>query len=154
MISPGDRAPDFSGTLADGRQLRLRDFEGRRHVILYFFPKDFTPGCTREACSFRDRRSEVAGLDAEVVGVSLDSPEKHAAFSKAYQLPYPLVSDQSSKIAEAYGVQRLGGWLPSKRVTFVIGKDGIVHRVIQSEFQIDRHIDEAVETLRHLQEVQ
>ena len=151
MISAGDQAPDFAGTLANGHQLRLRDLIGRRHVILYFFPKDFTPGCTREACSFRDRRAEVAQLDAEVVGVSFDTPEKHAQFAAAHQLPYPLVSDRDARIAAAYGVSRLGGWLPTKRVTFVIRRDGIVQHVISSELNIDRHIDEAIETLRRLQ---
>ena len=151
MIAKGEQAPDFEGTLASGKQLRLRDFRGRRHVILYFFPKDFTPGCTREACSFRDRRAEVAGLDAEIVGVSLDTPEKHASFAEKYQLPYPLISDRSGAIASAYGVARLGGWLPTKRVTFVIDKQGVVQHVIQSEFSIDMHIDEALDTLRRLQ---
>lgn len=151
MIAKGERAPEFEGTLAGGKQLRLRDFRGRRHIILYFFPKDFTPGCTREACSFRDRRTEVAGLDAEIVGVSLDTPEKHEAFAQKYQLPYPLVSDRSGAIASAFGVARLGGWLPTKRVTFVIDKQGVVQHVIQSEFSIDMHIDEALETLRRLQ---
>ena len=152
MITVGHKAPDFEGTVADGKPLRLRDFHGRRHVILYFFPKDFTPGCTREACSFRDRRAEVAGLDAEIVGVSLDTPEKHASFAAKYQLPYPLISDRSGAIASAYGVARLGGWLPTKRVTFVIDKQGVVQHVIQSEFSIDMHIDQALETLRRLQE--
>ena len=151
MIAKGERAPEFEGTLAGGKQLRLRDFRGRRHIILYFFPKDFTPGCTREACSFRDRRAEVAGLDAEIVGVSLDTPEKHASFAEKYQLPYPLVSDRSGAIASAFGVARLGGWLPTKRVTFVIDKQGVVQHVIQSEFSIDMHIDEALDTLRRLQ---
>jgi len=151
MIAKGERAPEFEGALAGGKQLRLRDFRGRRHIILYFFPKDFTPGCTREACSFRDRRAEVAGLDAEIVGVSLDTPEKHEAFAQKYQLPYPLVSDRSGAIATAFGVARLGGWLPTKRVTFVIDKQGVVQKVIQSEFSIDMHIDEALETLRRLQ---
>ncbi len=151
MIGVGDAAPDFTGALADGRLLRLRDFLGRRHVILYFFPRDFTPGCTREACQFRDRRAEIAALDGEVIGVSLDPPGRHAAFAQAYQLPYPLVSDGGARIAAAYGVQRLRGWLPTRRVTFVIAKDGIVRRVIQSEFGIDRHIDEAIAALRDLQ---
>ena len=151
MIAKGERAPEFEGTLAGGKQLRLRDFRGRRHVILYFFPKDFTPGCTKEACSFRDRRAEVAGLDAEIVGVSLDTPEKHASFAEKYQLPYPLISDRSGAIAAAFGVARLGGWLPTKRVTFVIDKQGVVQKVIQSEFSINLHIDEALETLRQLQ---
>jgi peroxiredoxin Q/BCP len=151
MLSPGDRAPDFAGTLADGRQLRLRDFNGRRHVILYFFPKDFTPGCTKEACTFRDRRAEVAALDAEIVGVSLDTAEKHQKFADTYNLPYPLVSDRDGAIAGKYGVARLGGWLPTKRVTFVIDKAGVVQHVIQSELNINKHIDDALETLRRLQ---
>src|SRR5262245_9137414 len=99
MIAVGDKAPEFSGPLADGKQLQLKDFHGKRNVILYFFPKDFTPGCTKEACEFRDRRSELAGLDAEVVGVSYDSAEKHAKFAEAYSLPYPLVSDTDASIA-------------------------------------------------------
>ena len=151
MLARGDRAPDFTGTLADGKPMSLKDFRGRRHVILYFFPKDFTPGCTKEACTFRDRRAEVAALDAEVVGVSLDPPDKHAKFAETYQLPYPLVSDRDATIASAYGVARLGGWLPTKRVTFVIDKDGVVQHVIQSEFGITRHIDEAIEALQKLQ---
>ena len=151
MLSVSESAPDFEGTCSDGRQLRLRDFKGRRHVVLYFFPKDFTPGCTKEACSFRDRRAEVAALDAEVVGVSLDTVEKHAAFAQQYGLPYPLVSDRNAAIATAFGVSRLGGWLPSKRVTFVIDKQGVIQNVSQSEFSIDRHIDEAITTLKRLQ---
>ena len=150
MIAVGEAAPDFEGPLADGRMLRLRDFKGRRHVILYFFPKDFTPGCTKEACAFRDHRAEVAALDAEVVGVSIDTAEKHAAFAEKYQLPYPLVSDRSGKIAALYGVSRLGGWLPTKRVTFVIDKGGTVRHIIQSELSIQRHIEEAIEALKIL----
>jgi len=153
MITVGSKAPEFTGTLADGKQLRLKDFRDRRSVILYFFPKDFTPGCTKEACEFRDRRAEIAGLDAEIVGVSFDSAEKHGQFAEAYKLPYPLVSDADGKIASAYGVSRFGGWLPAKRATFVIGKDGIVKHVVHSELNINKHIDEAVATLKTLQGV-
>lgn len=151
MVAVGDKAPEFSGTLGGGGQFRLKDLLGRRHVVLYFFPKDFTPGCTKEACSFRDRRSEVAALEAEIVGVSFDSAEKHARFAQRYSLPYPLVSDAGGKIAAKYGVARLGGWLPTKRVTFVIDRQGIVRHVIHSEFNIDKHIDEAIEALRKIQ---
>jgi peroxiredoxin Q/BCP len=83
--------------------------------------------------------------------VSLDSPEKHAEFAAANRLPYPLISDGNAEIARAYGVSRLGGWLPTKRVTFVIGKDGIVKHVIRGELSVDRHIAEAIEALRQLQ---
>lgn len=152
MLAVGDKAPEFEAPCGDGRQLRLRDFRGRRHVVLYFFPKDFTPGCTKEACSFRDHRAEVAGLDGEIIGVSLDTVDKHASFADKYKLPYPLVSDRDGMIAKKYGVARLGGWLPTKRVTFVIDKQGVVQNIIQSEFSIDMHIDQALETLKTLEE--
>lgn len=151
MIAVGDRAPEFSGTLADGKQFRLRDYRGRRNLVIYFFPKDFTPGCTKEACEFRDRRAEIAALDGEVVGISLDSADKHAQFAESYSLPYPLVSDRDAAIAAAFGVARLGGWLPTRRVTFVIDKEGIVRHIVESEFGIHKHIDEAIEALRILQ---
>jgi peroxiredoxin Q/BCP len=151
MIAVGDKAPEFSGKLGDGNQLRLKDFHGRRHVVLYFFPKDFTPGCTKEACSFRDHRAELAALDAEIVGVSFDTADKHAQFAEHYKLPYPLVSDADGKIAGKFGVARFGGWLPTKRVTFVIDKEGVVRHVIHSELNIDKHIDEAIQALEKLQ---
>lgn len=151
MLKVGDTAPDFEAPCADGKYLRLRDFRGRRHVVLYFFPRDFTPGCTKEACSFRDHRAEVARLDGEIVGASLDPVERHAAFAEKYRLTFPLVSDPGGRIAKKYGVARLGGWLPTKRVTFVIDKDGVIQDVIHSEFGIDIHIDRALETLRRLQ---
>lgn len=150
MVEAGQQAPEFTGTLGDGSQFRLADCRDRHHVVLYFFPKDFTPGCTREACGFRDRREELARLDAEVIGVSYDTVEKHARFAETYQLPYPLVSDADAAIAGKYGVARLGGWLPTRRVTFVIDKGGVVRKTIQSELNVDKHIDEAVAALREL----
>lgn len=150
MIAVGDKAPDFSGKMGDGNQFRLKDMQGRRHVVLYFFPKDFTPGCTKEACSFRDHRSEVAALDGEIVGVSFDTAERHSQFADKYKLPFPLVSDSDGAIASKYGVSRLGGWLPTKRVTFVIDKTGVVRNVIHSEFSMDKHIDDAIAALKQL----
>jgi peroxiredoxin Q/BCP len=150
MVTVGEKAPEFEGKLGDGKQFRLKDYQGRRHLVLYFFPKDFTPGCTKEACSFRDHRAEVAALDAEIVGVSFDSAERHAQFAEKYQLPFPLVSDSEGKIAGKYGVARLGGWLPTRRVTFVIDKQGVVRSVIHSELSMDKHVDEAIATLKTL----
>lgn len=155
MVGVGDRAPEFSGKLGNGKQLSLKDFRGKKNVILYFFPKDFTPGCTKEACSFRDRRPDIAKLDGEIVGASFDTAEKHKDFADKYNLPYPLLADPDASIAKAYGVGRLGGvlggWLPTKRVTFVIDKEGVVRHVISSEFNIDKHIDEAIDALQRLQ---
>lgn len=151
MIKVGEQAPEFEAPLGNGKTFRLKDYRGRRNLVLYFFPKDFTPGCTKEACSFRDRRAEIAGLDAEVVGVSYDSAERHAQFAEKYSLPYPLVSDADGSIAKKYGVTRLGGWLPPKRITFVIDKNGVVRHTIHAELQIDLHIDDALKYLKELQ---
>jgi len=136
--------------MGNGKTFRIKDYRGRRHLVLYFFPKDFTSGCTKEACSFRDRRAEIAGLDAEVVGVSYDTVDSHAKFADKYSLPYPLISDADSRIAKKFGVARLGGWLPTKRVTFVVDKQGVVRHVIHAELNIDLHIDEALAELKKI----
>ena len=152
MIAEGERAPDFSGTTADGKTIALADFRGTRPLILYFYPKDNTPGCTKEACSFRDNAGEIAAAGGAIVGVSMDSQDAHRKFIADHQLNFPLISDRDATICKAFGVARLGGFLgiPPRRVTFVIDRDGVVRRVIQSEFGIAKHIDEALATLRAL----
>lgn len=150
MIRAGERAPDFSAPASDGSTVSLGDFRGKKPLILYFYPRDNTPGCTKEACSFRDHAGEIADAGAAIVGVSMDSQDAHRKFIADFQLNFPLLSDRDATICKAYGVARLGGWFPPKRVTFVIDRDGIVRRVIQSEFGIAKHIDEALETLRTL----
>ena len=150
MIAAGERAPAFSGTTADGKTLSLEDFRGKKPLILYFYPRDSTPGCTKEACSFRDHAGEIESAGGAIVGVSMDSKESHRKFIADHQLNFPLLSDREATICKAYGVARLGGWFPPKRVTFVVDRDGVVRRVIQSEFGIAKHIDEALDTLREL----
>ncbi len=150
MLEIGTPAPDFTATLADGRTVRLRDFRGQRHVVLYFFPKAFTPGCTRETRGFCASYEDLAELGAEIIGVSLDSPETQAEFAKAEHVAFPMIGDPSREIGRAYGVLRLGGWLFAKRVTFVIDKQGIIRNVIHAELDIARHIDAARQTLREL----
>lgn len=150
MLAVGERAPDFSGVLADGTPIRLRDMLKQHHVVLYFYPRDFTPGCTREACSFRDHHGEIAALGAEIYGVSLDPPQKHAAFAERHQLPFPLISDTDRAIGRSFGVLRLGGLLLTKRVTFVIDRSGVIRHVTQSELGLDRHTNEAIAALRQL----
>jgi peroxiredoxin Q/BCP len=153
MINEGDAAPDFSGTTAEGERLGLADFRGVKPLILYFYPKDDTPGCTKEACSFRDHRGEIEAAGAALVGVSMDTAESHRRFIAKHSLNFPLVSDRDGTIAKAFGVTRLGGlipFLPVKRVTFVIDREGIVRRVIASEFSMDAHVDGALAALREL----
>lgn len=150
MLAVGDRAPDFTGVLAGGTKIRLADMLREHAVVLYFYPKDFTPGCTKEACSFRDHRAEFAELGAEIYGVSLDTPEKHAAFAERHSLPFPLISDNDRSIGRSFGVLRLGGLLFTKRVTFVIDRTGTIRHVTQSELATDRHIEQALAALRQL----
>lgn len=150
MLKVGDKAPDFSSKLADGTAIRLRDVLAKGHAVLYFFPKDFTPGCTKEACSFRDHHGEIKALGAEIYGVSLDSQESHQAFAQEHKLPFPLISDEDKSVAKSYEALRLGGWLLTWRITYVIDKTGVIRHVISSELNMGVHIDEAVEALKKL----
>jgi|YelNatPaOPRAMG01_1025707.scaffolds.fasta_scaffold04332_15 peroxiredoxin Q/BCP len=123
MPKVGDAAPDFTATASDGSTVRLKDYLGKSNVVLYFYPKDDTPGCTKEACGVRDDYAEFAKLNAVVFGVSYDSVESHKKFTAKYNLPFLLLADTDRKIAEAYGAG--SKLLPvAKRVTFVIDRQG------------------------------
>lgn len=127
-LKPGDSAPDILAPSQDGRNFSLKELQGKKNVVLYFYPKDDTPGCTKEACGFRDLHDNIARLEAEIVGVSLDGVESHRKFSRKFQLPFTLVSDEDKKIAKSYGVLGLGGFT-ARRVTFIIDKQGIIRHV-------------------------
>jgi len=123
----GDAAPAFTGKDQDGKDFNLADHVGKKVVLLYFYPKDFTGGCTKEACGFRDRIGELQTNNVEVVGVSFDSSDSHKKFAEQYKLPFTLLADTDGKIADAYGVHMEGKSL-AKRVSFLIGLDGkVVH---------------------------
>jgi len=123
----GDAAPSFEGKDQDGKTIKLSDFAGKKLVLLYFYPKDFTGGCTKEACGFRDRVGELANNNVEVIGVSFDSAESHQKFIAEYKLNFPLIADTDGKVADTYGV-RMGFKPMAKRVSFLIGTDGkIIH---------------------------
>jgi peroxiredoxin Q/BCP len=147
-VKIGDKAPDFEGPTADGSRLGLKDFVGKKNVVLYFYPKDDTPGCTREACSFRDNIKPIRDMGAEIVGVSLDSIQSHDSFAKKYQLPFPLISDKDKRVSAAYGVLRDIG-LSANRVTFIIGKDGKVAKVFP-KVDVSKHTAEIVAALKEL----
>jgi peroxiredoxin Q/BCP len=102
-LKEGDLAPDFTLPAGDGRQISLRDFRGK-NVVLYFYPKDDTPGCTKEACSFRDTSDELAALEAVVLGISPDSVSSHQHFATKYNIPFPLLADVEHRVASSYGV--------------------------------------------------
>lgn len=118
-------------------------------LVLYFYPQDETPGCTLEACTFRDHYEEFLSLKAKVVGVSSDPPDSHRRFKARYKLPYTLLSDPGGRIARLYDVYNLFGIIPG-RVTYVIGKDGIIHFAFSSQFRPRAHIAKALEVIRTL----
>src|SRR5580698_10233406 len=124
MIAIGERAPDFTLLAADGRSVSLADFRGKKAVVLFFYPKDETPGCTREACEFRDSFDRFGDVGAEVIGVSDDDAESHKKFATKHKLPMTLLSDASGRVREQFGVKALLGVLPD-RVTFVIDREGV-----------------------------
>ncbi len=124
-LSVGDTAPDFTVKDTNGNTVRLSDYAGKP-VVLYFYPKDDTPGCTKEACSFRDNYQQYLSKGITVFGVSMDSETSHQAFTEKFNLPFPLLADQDGALTQAYDVDG-GGY--SKRVTYVIGGDGKITHV-------------------------
>ncbi len=127
-IQEGQMAPDFSARDDQGNTINLKDFRGKKNVVLYFYPKDDTPGCTIEACNFRDDFSKYQDKETVVLGVSFDDAESHKAFKNKFQLPFPLLVDSDRKIAQAYGVE--GDKYPN-RDTIVIDKEGKVKKVFR-----------------------
>jgi len=148
-VKVGDRAPDFTLTSQTGAPVSLSDFRGKQAVVLYFYPKDDTPGCTAESCAFRDSYEVFKEVGAEVIGISGDSPESHRQFASKYTLPFTLVSDAGNKVRQQYAVPATLWVLPG-RVTYVIDKEGIVRHIFDSQLNFSAHVDEALKTLRQL----
>jgi thioredoxin-dependent peroxiredoxin len=148
-LGPGDPAPDFTLNDQDGKPVRLADFHGHKNVVVYFYPKDDTPGCTKESCSFRDHFAAFTDVGAEVIGISSDSEESHRKFKDKYKLPFTLLADRGGKVRAAFKVPRSAGILPG-RVTYVIDKEGVIRHAFSSQLDVTRHVDEAQEVLRRL----
>ena len=148
----GDSAPDFELPDQDGKPVRLGDLLMQGPVVLFFYPAAMTPGCTKEACHFRDLAAEFAAAGAQRVGISADPPAKQREFADKHGFDYPLLSDEDGAVARQFGVQRGGVvrrlGLPVKRQTFVIGAGRQVVAAISSELNMDRHADEALAALR------
>ena len=133
MVDVGKKAPDFSMTTDGGGSVSLADLKGKK-VVLYFYPKDDTPGCTKEACAFRDAMPDFSGIDAEIIGVSKDPVAKHDKFKAKYDLPFTLASDEESDVCEQYGVwveKNMYGrkYMGIERATFLIDGNGVVRNV-------------------------
>ncbi|MEM7361782.1 MAG: peroxiredoxin [Bacteroidota bacterium] len=129
QLKVGDQAPLFSGTTQDGKTLQLKDFLGKK-VALYFYPKDNTSGCTKQACSLRDHYANLQKAGYAVIGVSNDSVDSHQRFSEKHELPFPLIADTNREITDAYGTSRRFLWFP-KRTTFIINEKGYIERIIK-----------------------
>ena len=149
-VKVGDKAPDFTLSSQMGDKVTLSEYFGKKNIVLYFYPKDETRGCTREACEFRDRYDVFTGLGAEVLGVSSDTLESHKSFATHYGLPFLLLSDVEGDVRKLYGVPSSMGIIPG-RVTYIIDKKGVVRHIFNSQFQPEKHIKEALKVLKEIE---
>jgi peroxiredoxin Q/BCP len=142
-------APDFTLPSQSGELVSLGDFLGKRRVVLFFYPRDNTLGCTKEVCAFRDSFEELGRLDAEVIGISSDSADSHKGFAEKHKLPFTLLSDEGGKVRRLYGVPSSFGLFPG-RVTYVIDEGSMVRHVFSSQVGVERHVEEALKTLQSI----
>ena len=148
-VKVGDKAPDFMLPDQSGTRVSLRDFVGRKIIVLYFYPRDFSRGCTAEACAFRDSHDVFVESGAQVIGVSSQSVDSHSEFAILNKLPFVLLSDEDGKVRELYGASSTLGLLPG-RVTYVIDKKGIVRHVFSSQLNPTKHIEEALRIVKEI----
>jgi peroxiredoxin Q/BCP len=149
-VKVGDRAPDFTLPSQNGENTTLSSYLGKKNVVLYFYPEDESPGCTKEACSFRDNYEYFKDLGAEVIGVNAGTMESHKQFAAKNNLPFILLSDKDNGVRKLYGVPSTLGLIPG-RVTYIIDKEGTVRHIFSSQFQPEKHILEALAVLRNLE---
>ena len=150
-VKVGEQAPDFTLYDQDGESVSMSDFKDVNNVVLFFYPKDFSPGCTTQACSFRDSYESFTDQGAVVIGVSSDSVESHKKFLDAYLLPFTLLSDPKGEVRSLYGATKAFGLLPG-RFTFIVDKTGEIRHIFTSETNMKKHIDEAIRVLREISE--
>ncbi|KAK4565036.1 hypothetical protein RGQ29_006902 [Quercus rubra] len=148
-VNKGTVPPSFTLKDQDGKNVSLSKFKGKP-VVVYFYPADETPGCTKQACAFRDSYEKFKKAGAQVVGISGDDPSSHKAFAKKYKLPFTLLSDEGNKVRKDWGVPSdLFGTLPGRQ-TYVFDKNGVVQLIYNNQFQPEKHIDETLKLLQSL----
>ncbi|HIF02277.1 MAG TPA: thioredoxin-dependent thiol peroxidase [Nitrospinaceae bacterium] len=152
MVKEGKKAPDFSGKNQDGKPVKLSSFKTKKNIVLFFYPKDMTPGCTTEACDFKDQFKEFK--NTIIIGISADSSERHRKFIDKYNLPFELIADENKKICEKYGVwqeKKLYGktYMGIVRSTFIIDRIGIVQKIF-TKVKVKGHVDEVLESLKKI----
>ena len=150
MLAVGSPAPDFTARLDDGSEFRLADMRGQKHIVLYFYPKDGTTGCTSQACSFRDSYAAIGAYDATILGVSGDSEASHLSFKEQNALSFPLISDPEGRLRDLYDVKSA---LPliRPRITYVIDKHGMIRAAFRHDVAIGRHLSDTLDALDALQ---
>ena len=151
-LKEGNKAPDFTAIDQDGAKVKLSSFKGKKNVVLYFYPKDMTPGCTTQACDFRDQHKKFK--DTVILGVSIDSNERHQKFIAKYDLPFTLIADIDKKVVQKYKVwqeKKLYGktFMGIVRSTFIIDKTGTVQKIF-SKVKVKGHVDEVLKTLKKI----
>lgn len=149
VIKVSEKAPDFSLPASDGTTYKLSEHIGKHNIVLFFYPKDDSPVCSTEACSFRDSHQIFKDAGADVVGISSDSIDSHKAFVDKLHLPYVLLSDDKNATRKLYGVGKTAGLIPG-RVTFLIDKKGVVRNVFDSQLSAQKHVDETLKILKTL----
>lgn len=147
-LKPGDKVPSFILKDQHGNNFNIDSLIGKKALVIFFYPKDFTPGCIKEVCSFRDQYEDFTDLGAEVIGISGDGESSHDKFAKKYELPFTLLSDENKKARNLFGVKSsLMGLLPG-RVTYVIDKSGNVQLIFENQFGAEKHIEESLAILK------
>ena len=150
MLQVGDEAPDIELSLHTGEVVALSKYRGIKNVVLYFYPKDFTSGCTKEGCIFSSNIEEINRLSAMIIGISADTIESHKAFARDYNLAFPLASDRQKIVCRAYGALWFGG-IAIRRVTYVVDKNGIIRGKARHEVHIERHWQYVLKVLREIE---
>ncbi|MFK5890875.1 MAG: peroxiredoxin [Flavobacteriaceae bacterium] len=147
-LKVGDTIPAFSLQDQNGQWFNSDEVIGKQPVIIYFYPKDETPGCTKEACKFRDEFEVFTDLNARVIGISSDNVASHKKFAEKYHLPFTLLADVNKKVRQLFGVPKSTLGLLPGRVTYIINNKGVVIYIFNSQFKAEKHIDKAIEVLR------
>ncbi len=150
MLKAGQPAPDFEAPLDDGTTFRLSDFRGKKNVVLYFYPKAGTAGCTKQACTFRDNYEAVSAYNAVIVGVSTDTVDAQSDFKAQYNLGFPLVADPEKRVTKLYDALAMFGIIRA-RVTYVIDTEGIIRSAFRHDLAIDKHLVDVLEALKAIE---
>ena len=151
-LQTGDTLPDFTLPDQDDENFDIAQVKGKQILVIYFYPKDDTPGCTKEACSFRDHFEDLTDAGAYVIGISSDSPESHRQFRSKYRLPFTLLSDCDQKVRDLFGVpSSMLGLLPG-RVTYIVDRNGVIRHVFNSQLNAIQHVEEASRIIRQLKD--